>query len=98
MSLRAFLFLFIPAILAGQEPSRLTFEVASVKPLPDTGVHTAGPRSTGMAPPLEADPAQISYTDVSLVGVLCRAYSLLPGGIHAPEWMSSRHDGIIAKV
>jgi uncharacterized protein (TIGR03435 family) len=98
MRLRAFLFLCIPAILAGQQPSRLTFEVASVKALPYTGVDTTGPRSTGMAPPLEGDPAQISYIDVSLVGVLCRAYNLLPAGIRAPEWMSSRRYSIMAKV
>lgn len=98
MKLRAFLFLSTLAILAGQQPSRLTFEVASVKPLPDTGVDASGPRSTGMAPPLEGDPAQIGYTDVSLVGVLCRAYNLLPAGIRAPEWMGSRRYSITAKV
>ncbi len=97
MALRSFLFLLIPAIVAGQQPARLTFEVASVKPLPETGAEAGGLRSTGMPPPLAGDAAQINYSDVTLVGVLYRAYNLPPASIHAPEWMSSRRYSIMAK-
>ena len=85
------------AILAGQDTPRFSFEVASVKPMPE-GSYGRGWGSTGIAPPIQGDPAEITLTDVSLVGILCRAYDLRPVDIHAPEWMESRRYSIVAKI
>jgi uncharacterized protein (TIGR03435 family) len=91
------LFLALPAILGAQEASRLRFEVTSVKPMAE-GVYANGMRSTGMVPPIEGDPVQITFNDVSLVGILCRAYSVMPPDIHAPEWMKDQRYKVLAKV
>ena len=58
-------------VLAGQNVSPLSFEVASVKAVSD---QPAG--STGMAPPIDNNSANLTWANVSLVGVLCRAYNL----------------------
>lgn len=85
--------LLAPAVSA-QTADRFTFEVASVKVL---GVpRTVG--STGMAPPIMGDPAQISLNDVSLMGVLCRAYNVKPLQVEAPEWMRNDRYAIMAKI
>ncbi len=98
MKLWSILFLGLSGTLLGQQPSRMTFEVASVKPMPDGGSYPGGIGSTGMAQPIQGNPALIRFNDVSLVGVLCRAYDLKPLNIHAPEWMSTRRYMIAAKV
>jgi len=83
---------------SGQEPARpVAFEVASVKraaPPAETG----GPRSTGGAPPTAEDARRINYSNVTLKGVLCRAYDLPPDRIVAPDWLGMERYDIFATV
>src|SRR5215469_10470639 len=92
------LFLAGSAILLGQDGPRLSFEVASVKAVPEDANDSGYWRSTGMAPPIEPHATRITFPNTSLIGVLCRAYDLMPPSIHAPEWMGQRRYTISAKV
>ncbi len=83
--------------VVGQKGSRLTFEVASVKPAPERDYGTQA-RPTGMAPAITGDPAQITFNDVSLVGVISRAFGVRPLDIKAPGWMQDLKYDIHAKV
>ena len=47
--------------------------------------------------PLIGDAAQISMNDVSLLGVICRAYDVKPLMVTAPEWMRNERYVIAAK-
>lgn len=78
----------------GQAPSQQpAFEVASVKP---GGPGQVG--STGMPPRTFDDPGLVNYSSVTLKGVLCRAYNLLPDKIVGPSWLDSERYDIVAKV
>src|ERR1700744_690821 len=81
--------------LLGQDAPRLSFEVASVKAIPEGA---GGSGSTGMAPPIDPHANGVTFSDVSLIGILCRAYDLLPRSIQAPEWMGERRYSISAKA
>jgi uncharacterized protein (TIGR03435 family) len=69
-------------------------------------VKTAGPpreesggaRSAGMPPRTFGDPGLVNYSNVSLKGVLCRAYNLLPDKIVGPSWLDSERYDIVAKA
>ena len=82
----------------GQEPSRqIAFEAASVKlatPREDTG----GPKSTGAPPAIARDAGRINFSNVSLKGVMCRAYDLRPDRIVGPSWLDTERYDIVATV
>ena len=83
----------------GQEPSlQPAFEVASVKTAGPPREESGGARSTGMPPRTFGDPGLVNYSSVSLKGVLCRAYNLLPDKIVGPSWLDSERYDIVAKV
>src|SRR5262245_30041888 len=48
--------------------------------------------------PGTTDPGRISFTNVSLVNVLLRAYDLKAFQLSAPDWMSSERYDITAQV
>ena len=87
----------VAALSNGQQTPRLTFEVASVKPSQGRA-NPNGWKTTGMAPRITGDPAQINFTDVSLLGLLCRAYDLMPRDVRAPDWMGVGRYDVLAKV
>jgi uncharacterized protein (TIGR03435 family) len=74
-----------------------TFEVASVKVAPERDYGNMS-RPTGMAPEIKGDVSRIDFTDVSLEGVICRAYGLLPMDVKVPAWMQERRYDIHANV
>jgi len=76
-----------------QPPEKLTFEVASVKPAPQSrffGQPRGGPGTH--------DPSQITWTDASLQNVLIAAYDVQNFQITAPDWMFTEKYEIVAKV
>jgi uncharacterized protein (TIGR03435 family) len=74
----------------GQTPA---FEAASVK------VSTAPDlRSRMRGGPGTADPGQITYSNVTLVAVLMRAFDAKSYQVTGPDWLSSRRYDITAKV
>lgn len=91
------LFLTAYTVVLGQDAPRLSFEVASVKAMAQDA-NVSGSGSTGMAPPIDPHATRITFTNVSLIGVLCRAYDLMPLNIHAPEWMSDQRYSIVAQA
>ncbi len=80
-----------------QTKPKFTFEVASVKAAPERDYGTYA-RPTGMAPEITGNPARIDFSDVSLVGVVCRAYGARPADLKAPAWMQERRYDIHANV
>jgi uncharacterized protein (TIGR03435 family) len=84
----------------GQEPPRqIAFEVASVKPAAPRD-ESGGARSTGaVRRALGGDVGLlVNYPDVSLMGVLCKAYDLLPDNIVGPSWLDTERYDIVARV
>jgi uncharacterized protein (TIGR03435 family) len=93
----ATLAIVVPAVVGWAQTTRIfTFEVASVKAAPERDYGTYA-RPTGMAPEITGSPARIDFSDVSLVGVICRAYGVRAADIKAPEWMQERRYDIHAK-
>jgi uncharacterized protein (TIGR03435 family) len=90
-------FIVVAAVSNGQQTPRLTFEVASVKPSQGRA-NPNGWKTTGMAPRITGDPEQINFTDVSLLGLLSRAYDVMPLDVRAPDWMSVERYDVLAKV
>ena len=80
-----------------QTNPRFTFEVASVKVAPERDYGTWS-RPTGMVPQIQGSPSRIDFSDVSLDGVICRAYGVLPLDIKTPGWMQERRYDIHANV
>jgi len=73
-----------------------TFEVASVKPAPPpTGM---GMRVMMRGGPGSADPGQITYSNVSLKGILTTAYGVKGYQINGPKWLDSERFDIVAKI
>jgi uncharacterized protein (TIGR03435 family) len=101
MRLSPILFLAAAAGCAafGQKPSpQPAFEVASVKPAA-VRVEPGGAKSTGMLPrALGGDAGLVNYSNVSLVGVLCKAYDLPPDRIVGPSWLDTKRYDIVARV
>lgn len=87
----------VAAVSNSQQTPRFNFEVASVKPS-QGHANPNGWHTTGMAPRITGDPAQINFTDVSLVGLLCRAYDVMPLDVRAPDWMRVNRYDVLAKV
>ena len=103
MRAAATLVLVIPAVVglakaqALQPDSRFAFEVASVKVAPERDYGTSA-RSAGLAPEIQGNPSRIDFTDVTLAGVVCRAYGVRPLDIKTPGWMQERRYDIHANV
>ena len=76
-------------------PAKLGFEVASVRQEPPS----AGPMMRGMrGGPGTDDPTRISYSAVSMQGLLMLAYDLPMDQISGPSWLSTERYSIDAKV
>ena len=70
-----------------------TFETASVKRA------VAGDRvRTSMRDPGSADPGQITFTSVTLMNVLLRAYDVKSFQAVGPDWLNSERYDVLAKV
>jgi len=81
----AVLLVFVCALVNGQ--TRLTFEVASVKPAAAT---VGGPKSV--------DLQQVRYTGVRLRGLLQDAYEVKRYQINGPDWLDTERYDVIAKL
>src|SRR5580698_8341378 len=83
--------------LAHGQATKFTFEVASIKPveLRPTG---NGLFSTGYPAAITGDPSQIQLTQVSLSGLLARAYDLNINDVIAPKWLRQDLYDIAAKA
>jgi uncharacterized protein (TIGR03435 family) len=86
---------FVNGAAFGQKP---TFEVASVKHVDPASRASGGFGSTGVPPPITGDPGLINYSDVTLKGVLARAYQLKPNQIAGPDWLNTERYNITARV
>ena len=85
-----------PRSRAQSKPEGLTFEVASVK-LSSEQQSQRG--STGLPPPVPRGNLDIlTYTHVTLKGVLLRAYSVWPYEVAGPSWLDEKFYDIAAKV
>lgn len=83
----------------GQQPNqRPVFEVASVKHVEEVPGESGGVKSTGIPPAITGDPGRISYSAVSLNGILMRAYGVRPNLIVGPDWLKTERYNIEAKV
>ena len=51
-----------------------------------------------MPPRTFGDPGLVNYSNVTLKGVLCRAYDVQPDNILGPSWLDSDRYDIVAKV
>lgn len=80
-----------------QTKPTFAFEVASVKAAPERDYGSYA-RPTGMAPEITGNPTRIDFSDVSLDGVICRAYGTRPLDIKTPGWMQERRYDIHATV
>jgi uncharacterized protein (TIGR03435 family) len=87
------LFLFAPNPAGGQAPAKLEFEVASVKPMPQSA--TFIPKSGG---PGTSDPGQITWSGATLKWLLWTAYDVTTYQISGPAWLDSEQYTIVAKV
>jgi uncharacterized protein (TIGR03435 family) len=80
----------------GQIVEAPAFEVASVKP--------AAPQANGRAMtfmrggPGSPDPGQASFTNVSLMNLLIRAYDVQPFQVTGPSWLDAERYDVVAKV
>ena len=99
----ATLAIVVPAVVVSANAQQLqtkptfTFEVASIKAAAERDYGTYA-RPAGMAPEIQGNPARIDFSDVSLVGVICRAYGLRPVDIKAPGWLQEKRYDIHANV
>lgn len=80
-----------------QTSPKYRFEVASVKQVGQPAPLPGGARSAGLAPPITRDEEQINWNDVSLLGLICRAYDVKPLRVKAPEWMGINRYSVAAK-
>lgn len=80
----------------GQSAESPVFEASSVKPaLAQSGTVA---RSSMRGGPGTADPGQITFTNVTLVNILLRAYDVKRYQVISPDWLVSRRYDIIAKI
>jgi uncharacterized protein (TIGR03435 family) len=80
---------------AQSKPEELTFEVASVKLSRDQQSQRG---STGLPPVTRGNQSTLTYTHVTLKGVLLRAYNVRPYEVVGPSWMDEKFYDIVAKV
>jgi uncharacterized protein (TIGR03435 family) len=85
------------SIALGQQPdSRLTFEVASIRP--------AAPQAVGRmmmgggGGPGTPDPGRMRFSNMPLNMLIMRAYNVQSFQVSGPSWMNSEHFDVIAKV
>lgn len=87
-----------PASVTPKPPQRPAFEVASVKRVDQAPGASGGFGSTGVPPPILGSPGLVNYSDVSLKGVLARAYQVRPAQIVGPAWLDSERYNITART
>jgi uncharacterized protein (TIGR03435 family) len=99
MTRSAFLLMLgVWAATYAQNPTRLEFDVASVKhsPPPDAGGRIFfGPPRGG---PGTHDPIKITWTNALVLNILTTAYKVTTLQIVAPDWISNQRYDIVAKV
>jgi uncharacterized protein (TIGR03435 family) len=71
-----------------QEPEQLRFEVASVKPHPDTGDMRAG---------IEENEALVRIDNLPLRAIIAIAYEVMPAAVNGPAWLERRTFDIAAR-
>lgn len=82
--------------LYAQSTESLTFDVASVKPAEGMQGGMLFVRMSGG--PISGDPAQLTYTNVTIKNVLTVAYKVKAYQIEGPAWMDTERFNISAKV
>ena len=88
-------FLGVVSIAWGQTPSKLEFEVASIKPAPPLqGQVAAGKLHIGMT----IDAARVDIGSMSLTDLIQAAYKVKPYQIAGPDWMNANRFDVIAKM
>ena len=84
------------AAAPAQTPGSPTFEVASVKP---AAPQEMGRMMVGMrGGPGTPDPTQVTFTNMSLTGLLTVAHGVREYQVNAPAWMDSARFDIVAKI
>jgi uncharacterized protein (TIGR03435 family) len=81
-----------------QTPERMTFEVASVKPSPPVVPGNPlflGPPRGGPGTP---DPAQITWSNATLIRVIMTAYDVKAYQVNGPAWLDTERYEIAVKV
>jgi uncharacterized protein (TIGR03435 family) len=96
--MRTAVLLALSGLLArGQTPPKLEFEVASIKPsTPPPGGRGMNVGSRGG--PGTADPAQITYSNMTLKLLIMNAYNVKNYQVTAPDWTDGQRFNIAAKV
>ena len=82
----------VPALC---QPVAQSFEATSVKPASPAAAR-AWPTIRGG--PGTSDPARITFTNVTLISVLLRAYNVMPYQASGPAWLSSERYDITATI
>ena len=101
--MKAFVPIWSAALLAaalglGQSPTRPEFEVASVKPSPPMPSGFAEGAARLASSGVRLDPAQATFTRVSLTDLIARAYRVRAFQVSGPEWMAASYYDIAAKM
>jgi uncharacterized protein (TIGR03435 family) len=91
-------FLCFCALLLAQAPSKLAFEVASVKPSPPLSTIAAQAQSGKLNIRMTIDGSRLELSFISLANMVCMAYKVKPHQISGPDWMSSQLFEIRAKL
>jgi uncharacterized protein (TIGR03435 family) len=90
----------VTSVALGQEESKLTFEVASVKPAaPIDFAKLVAAAQNGEAPGIgmKIDRARAQYTYMALKDLIGIAYKVKPYQIIGPAWMAEQRFDIVAK-
>ncbi len=86
----------LSCVAAIAEP--LSFEVASVKPAAPQEANGRIMINNGRGGPGSSDPTRLTFTNVSLMSILTRAYNVKNYQVTGPAWLDSERYDIIAKV
>jgi uncharacterized protein (TIGR03435 family) len=84
----------------GQTASKLTFEVASVKPAAPLDMQKiAAAMQSGESPKIgmQVDAGRVSFTYVDLKSLVSIAYKVKPYQVSGPDWMANQRFDIVAK-
>ena len=79
-----------PALSAQAHDSKITFEVASVKP---AGPFVPGPQNDMRGGPGTEDPSRFTWPYTNLGGLLMQAYGVTVDQISGPAWLNSPAGG-----
>ena len=74
--------------LAAQAPEQMRFEVASVKPHPDSGDTRVG---------IEENEGFVRIVNLPLRNIVAIAYDVMPAAVNGPAWLDRRRFDITAK-